>query len=72
MTSVENRLEMPQAQLWAMVDEPTPPLAPIKAMVRPRGSASGSMKIAEMTLIMSASDTGAIMYSDMPWRIRSR
>jgi hypothetical protein len=28
-----------------MVEEPTPPLAPMKAMLRPSGSASGSTKI---------------------------
>ncbi|MNT12518.1 hypothetical protein D3C72_1474480 [compost metagenome] len=72
MVSVENRLEMPKAQLWAMVEEPTPPLAPMKAMVRPSGSDSGSTKIAEMAAITSAMPTGATMYSEIPLRISSR
>ncbi len=61
MTSLENRLETTKAQLWAIDDEPTPPLAPMKAMERPSGSASGSTKIAAMALRMSAMLTGATM-----------
>ena len=34
--------EIAQATLWAMVEEPTPPLAPMKAIGRPIGSAPGS------------------------------
>ena len=55
-----------------MVEEPTPPLAPMKAMERPIGSASGSTKIVEMTLTMSAIEIGATTYSEMPERISSR
>ena len=72
MVSVENRVEMPKAQLWAMVEEPTPPLAPMKAMVRPSGSASGSTKMAETAAITSAMLTGETMYSEMPLRTSSR
>ena len=61
-----------QATLWAMVDEPTPPLAPMKAIERPIGSASGSMKMPEITLTMSAIEIGATTYSEMPERISSR
>ncbi len=63
---------MAQATLCAMVEEPTPPLAPMKAIALPIGSASGSTKIAEMTLTTSAIDTGATTYSEMPERISSR
>ena len=72
MVSVENRLEIPNAQLCAMVDEPTPPLAPMKAMLRPSGSASGSTKMAATAVMMSAIERGATMYSEMPLRISSR
>ena len=64
--------DMAQATLWAMVDEPTPPLAPTKAIERPMGSASGSTKIDETTLTISAIETGAMTYSEMPERISSR
>ncbi len=63
---------MPQAQLCAIVDEPLPPFAPMKAMDRPSGSVSGSTKMLETTWRMSAIDTGPTMYSEMPFRISSR
>ncbi len=47
------QVEMPQAQLWAMVEEPTPPLAPMKAIAAPSGSASGSTKIVAIAAMMS-------------------
>src|SRR5690606_38683503 len=71
-TSDLNRDDVAQATLWAMVEEPTPPLAPTKAMERPIGSASGSTKMDEMTLTMSAIEIGAMTYSEMPDRISSR
>src|SRR5690606_17751480 len=71
-TSEENRLDTVQATLCASVEEPTPPLAPMKATERPSGSAAGSTKIEEMTDRMSAIETGATTYSEMPKRISSR
>ena len=72
MVSLENRLEMLQAQLCARVDDPTPPFAPTKAMERPRGAASGSTKMVEITPMTSAIETGATMYSETPLRTSSR
>ncbi|MNT85528.1 hypothetical protein D3C72_2257050 [compost metagenome] len=72
MVSVEKRFETPQAQLCAMVEEPLPPLAPMKARLRPSGSASGSTKIDETAERISGIATGATIYSEMPLRIRSR
>ncbi|MCY1242686.1 hypothetical protein D9M72_556680 [compost metagenome] len=72
MVSVEKRLEMPQAQLCAMADEPLPPLAPINARLRPNGSASGSTKIDATADRTSGIATGATMYSEIPLRMSSR
>jgi hypothetical protein len=63
---------MPKAQLCASVEEPTPPLAPMKAMLRPSGSASGSTKIPASADSTSAWRPAETMYSEMPLRIRSR
>ena len=41
-------------------------------MERPIGSASGSTKIDDITLTMSAIEIGAMTYSEMPKRISSR
>ena len=72
-TSDLNSDDIAQATLWAMVEEPTPPLAPMKAIERPIGSASGSTKMPAMTTpTMSAIDTGAMTYSEMPERMSSR
>jgi hypothetical protein len=57
---------MAQATLWAIVEEPTPPLAPTKAMDRPIGSALGSTKMPAMTETTSAIEMGATTYSEMP------
>ncbi|MNL56273.1 hypothetical protein D3C87_1797540 [compost metagenome] len=72
MVSVENRFDIPKAQLWAIVEAPTPPFAPINAIDLPRGSASGSTKMAEIAAIMSTIGTGATRYSEMPLRTSSR
>ncbi len=40
-TLLDSRREITQAVLWQTVEEPTPPLAPTKAMTWPTGSVSG-------------------------------
>ena len=71
-TSDLNKVDIAQATLCAIVEEPTPPLAPMKATDRPIGSDSGSTKMVEMTLTTSAIEIGATTYSEMPERINSR
>src|SRR5829696_2468239 len=61
-----------QPRLCATVDEPTPPLAPTTAMVRPTGSAPGAQNRSEIALTTSSTATGAMMYSLMPRRTSSR
>ena len=55
-----------QATLWAIVEAPTPPLAPTKAMVRPSGSAPGRVNSSESERTMSSVPTGATRYSLTP------
>ena len=40
--SSAGRARPPSAILWAIVEAPTPPLAPTTAMIRPTGLASGA------------------------------
>src|SRR3546814_8602679 len=40
IVSGENRLDLPKAQLWAMVDEPMPHLAPMKETDLQNGQAN--------------------------------
>ena len=72
MTSDLNSVDIAQATLWAIVEEPTPPLAPMNATDRPIGSASGSTNMPAMTPTMSAIEIGATTYSEMPERVSSR
>ena len=66
------RFEIDQATLWAMVEEPTPPLAPTKATDRPSGSAPSATKSSPITVITSPTETGATRYSEIPRWMRSR
>ncbi len=49
-----------QATLWAIVDEPTPPLAPTTAMMRPTAFASGTEKRPQTEHATSSGATGAM------------
>ena len=49
-----------QATLWAMVDAPTPPLAPTMAMIRPTALASGAENRLQIERTTSSALTGAM------------
>ena len=49
-----------QATLWAMVEAPTPPLAPTMAMMRPTALASGAENRLQIERTTSSAVTGAI------------
>ena len=72
MVSMLRCCEVDQATLWAMVDEPTPPLAPMKETILPKGAAFGSWNIAAMLSMKLSAETGATRYSLMPALSSSR
>ena len=43
IVAISSPVAIDQAMLWAMVDEPTPPLAPTIATTRPTGLAPGAL-----------------------------
>ena len=49
-----------QARLCATVEAPTPPLAPMTAIVRPSGSAPGAWNSSEIARMTSSGSIGAI------------
>jgi hypothetical protein len=63
---------MVQPRLCAIVEAPTPPLAPTTAIVRPTGSAPEVVKSSEIVLTKSRTGTGVMRYSLTPRRVRSR
>jgi hypothetical protein len=60
-----------QARLWAMVEAPTPPLAPTTATVRPTGSRPAVEQV-EIVATTSRTPMGAMRYSLTPAAVSSR
>jgi hypothetical protein len=60
------------ARLWASVEEPTPPLAPRKAIERPTNGAEGSAYRSVIERITPSAFSGGTRYSLTPLRISSR
>ena len=69
---VETGGEAPRRRLWAMVEAPTPPLAPITAMTRPSGLAPGARNRCETAWTKSTTPNGATRYSLTPRAINWR